>query len=66
MVDYQNENRSLLLRLDSLNEENIMLINRISTLTGNHKEKDTDSSSLTSFSNELSSLGCAYANHTCD
>ena len=57
MVDYQNENRSLLSRLNSLNDENMMLINRITGLTGLNKtaEKDTDSSSLTSYSHDLSS-----------
>ena len=58
MVDYQNENRSLLSRLNQLNEENMMLINRITSLTSDTinkvAEKDTDSSSLTSYSNDMS------------
>ena len=58
MVDYQKENRSLLSRLNQLNEENMMLINRITSLTSDTinkvAEKDTDSSSLTSYSNDMS------------
>jgi len=56
MVDYHNENRSLLSRLNTLNDENMMLINRITGLTSVNKadEKDTDSSSLTSYSHDLS------------
>ena len=56
MVDFQRENRRLLSKLDELNDENVILIRRITNLSTSNRscDVDTDTSSLTSFSNDVS------------